>query len=81
MYEGEMQKPFGRRYPTQVMFSNINPRFRNSVEAKKYLLMRYGIFFLFMLTFVQFSWVAAIFPDSVFEQFWIAQEKGGETLS
>ena len=76
MYEGEMRKPFGCRYPVHVTWNNINPQFRNSVEAKKNLLLCYGIL-LFMLTFVQFSWVAAIFLDNVFERFWVGQKKKG----
>ena len=62
------------------MLSNVKPKFRNFVKGKNFFVC-YGIFFLFMLTFAQFSWVAAILPKSVFERFWVAQKKGRETLA
>ena len=56
MYEGEMQKRLGRRYPIHLTLSNINPRFRNSVEAKNnFFSLCYDI--LFYLCSILFSLV------------------------
>ena len=63
------------KYPMRLAFSNVKPRFRSFVEAKKFFCITV-FFFLFLLTFAQFSWVAVILTDKVFERFWIAQETG-----
>ena len=63
-------------YLMRLALNDVKPATISKFRCSKKMFLCHDIFVLFMFTFSQFSWVAAIFTGEVFERFWVTPEKG-----